>query len=109
MSDYAEIHVTCGNQEEAAEIADALIARRLAACVHLTPVASVYRWDGSVEHDTEISLTAKTRSALFGEVASIIGELHSYDLPAVTTTPMAGTAAYLGWIDAETAPLSEPG
>ncbi len=104
MSDHAEIQVTCGSRDEAARIADALIERRLAACVHLAPIDSVYEWDGAVQRDTEISLVAKTRRALFDRVADAVRELHSYDLPAVTMVPMAGGRAYLDWIDEQTTP-----
>ena len=62
MERYGEVAVNCGDREEARRIADELIARRLAACVHLAPIDSVYEWDGSVVHDQEISLTAKTRT-----------------------------------------------
>lgn len=104
MSDYSEIQITCGSRDEAALIADALIERRLAACVHLAPIDSIYEWEGAVEHDREIALTAKTRSGLFDRVAEVVHELHSYDLPAVTMVPMSGSRRYLDWIDEQTSP-----
>ena len=107
MNKHGEIHVTCGSRGEAVQIADALIARRLAACVHLAPIDSVYEWKGVVEHDEEISLNAKTRSALFDRIAAVIDELHGYDLPAITMTPMSGSPDYLAWIDEQTTPPTE--
>ncbi len=104
MSDHSEIQVTCGSREEAAGIADALVERRLAACVHLAPIDSVYEWEGAVEHDQEIALTVKTRAALFDQVTEVVHELHSYDLPAVTAVPMSGSRRYLDWIDEQTTP-----
>ena len=99
---HGEVRITCGDRAEAQRIADALIERRLAACVHLTPIASVYEWQGEVEHDEEILLNAITRADLLGRVAELVGELHSYDLPAVTMVPLTGSAAYLAWVDEQT-------
>ena len=105
-TEYGEVQVTCGSQEEAERIADALIGERLAACVHLSPIESVYEWDGAVEHDREIALAAKTRIALLDDVIGAVRARHSYDLPAITVVPMGGCTDYLAWIDEQTAPAA---
>lgn len=98
-----EVQITCGSAEEADRIADALVARRFAACVQQVPIRSTYRWDGTVQHDDEILLLVKTRAGRFDDVAATVRELHSYDVPAVTAVPiMRGSVGYLAWIDAET-------
>lgn len=103
MAEHVEIQVTCGSVEEAGRIADALIDRRLAACVQQLPIRSTYRWDDEIQHDDEILLLVKTRAARFDDVAATVGELHSYDVPAITAVPIVhGSGDYLGWIDAET-------
>lgn len=103
MSEPVEIQVTCGSPEEADRIADELVARRLAACVQRLPIRSTYRWEGEVQHDDEILLLVKTRAARFDDVARLVRELHSYDVPAITAVPVvAGSDDYLAWIDAET-------
>lgn len=103
MSEHVEIQVTCGSLDEADRIADALVERRLAACVQQLPIRSTYRWDGEVQHDDEILLLVKTRAARFDDVAAAVRELHSYDVPAITAVPIvSGSDDYLAWIDAET-------
>lgn len=103
MSEHVEIQVTCGSAEEADRIADALVARRFAACVQQLPIRSTYRWEGEVQHDDEILLLVKTRAARFADVASAVRELHSYDVPAITAVAIVrGSDDYLTWIDAET-------
>ena len=101
--EHVEIQVTCGSTEEADRIADALVDRRLAACVQRLPIRSTYRWDGAVQHDDEILLLVKTRAARFDAVAAAVRELHSYDVPAITAVPiLLGSGDYLAWIDSET-------
>lgn len=103
MAGHVEIQVTCGSVEEADRIADALVERRLAACVQQLAIRSTYRWDGAVQHDDELLLLVKTRADRFDEVAATVRELHSYDVPAITAVPIVhGSDDYLTWIDNET-------
>jgi uncharacterized protein involved in tolerance to divalent cations len=49
MSDPVVVLVTCGSEEEALKIANALVEDHLAACVNLVaPIRSVYRWEGKI-------------------------------------------------------------
>jgi periplasmic divalent cation tolerance protein len=103
VSDHVEIQITCGSAEEADRIADALVEHKHAACVQQVPIRSTYRWDGVVQHDDEILLLVKTRSARFDDVVATVRELHSYDVPAITAVPVVrGSSDYLAWIDTET-------
>lgn len=87
-------------------IADALVAERLAACVSVLPgVASVYRWQGRVEHADEVQLLVKTTHARLPEVQVRIVALHPNELPEVIAVEAAGgLPAYLDWVAAETTP-----
>ncbi len=96
---HGDVHVTCGDRGEADRIAAALVDERLAACVQLTPVTSVFRWEGAIEHDDEILLVAKSRRDLFEGVVRRIEELHSYDLPAITFHPCEASDATSAWLD----------
>src|SRR3954467_8570426 len=91
---------TAGSREEANRIANALVERRLAACVNVVgPIGSVYRWQGKVERAEEFLLAMKTTSAKFAQVSAAIKELHSYELPeCVELAVTAGSDAYLAWI-----------
>jgi periplasmic divalent cation tolerance protein len=99
MSEHGEIQITCGSSDEANTIAHQLVERRLAACVQSIPIGSVYEWGGTIHDDREVLLLVKTRSDRFDDVAQLVAELHSYELPAVTLVPISGTSAYLEWID----------
>lgn len=45
-TDYAVVLVTASSQEEGKAIAHALVEAKLAACVTLMPVHSIYTWQG---------------------------------------------------------------
>ena len=91
---------TAGSEEEARKLAQALVERRLAACVNVVgPIQSVYRWKGAVESAPEHLLVIKTTAAAFPRVRDAIRELHSYELPeCVMLSVDAGSEDYLKWI-----------
>ena len=97
------IVTSCGSRDEAERIANAVIAERLAACVQILPVTSIYRWEGKVERAEEHVVHIKTRAALADRVEHRVCALHSYDVPELLMLSVAGgSAAYLAWMKAET-------
>src|SRR5438067_6950674 len=101
--ELCQVSVACASDAEAAAVADALLAARLAACVQIVgPVESRYWWQGEREQATEWLCLVKTRTALVDDVVAAVRAHHSYDTPEVIATPIvAGDAAYLAWLDAE--------
>jgi periplasmic divalent cation tolerance protein len=97
------VWVSCADRDEAARIGRALVEARLAACVHLRPHDSIYRWQGAVEMAAEYTLLIKTLPGLRGAVEAAVKRLHSYALPAILAVPVEAEAATLEWILGETA------
>ena len=91
---------TAGSDQEARNIATALVERQLAACVNIIPrIASVYRWQGKIEEADEWLLIVKTTPAAFERVRDAIKELHPYEVPECISIPIEdGSPAYLKWI-----------
>ena len=100
MSDPVVVLVTCGSEEEALKIANALVENRLAACVNLVaPIRSVYRWEGKIWDEKEWLLIIKTQKHRFEELEKKVKSLHSYSVPEITSIPITeGSSAYLDWI-----------
>jgi len=89
-----------GTEQQAVEISEDLVVRRLATCVNILPcLRSVYRWKGKVCADSEYLLFIKTRSALFSRVSDAIRELHSYELPEILAfTVTAAESSFQRWV-----------
>jgi periplasmic divalent cation tolerance protein len=100
MTDKLLVLSTTGSEAEAAKIAQALVERRIAACVNIVPrVQSVYRWEGKIEQAEEYLLLIKTVKTKFEQVRAAISELHSYELPECIALPIeAGSYDYLNWL-----------
>jgi periplasmic divalent cation tolerance protein len=100
---YGVVLVTAASKEEGEAIAQALIQARLAACVSLMPIRSVYTWQGNVHHEEEWQLMIKTNLSRFADLEAKIREIHSYEVPEIIALPIfAGSQPYLNWIAAQT-------
>jgi periplasmic divalent cation tolerance protein len=88
----------------AESLAESLITEQLAACVNiLAPCRSVYRWQGSVQHDEEHPLLIKTTEERYAALEQAIRTRHPYELPEIVAVRIErGLAAYLDWLAAET-------
>lgn len=96
---YTVIYSTAGSAEEAEKIAGGLVEARLAACVQMLPISSVYRWQGAIERAQEILLLIKTRKELVDRVIVWIKDNHSYEVPeAIAVDIEGGLESYLEWI-----------
>ena len=84
----------------AERLADALIEKRVAACVNiLAPCRSVYRWKDAVQHDEEHPLLIKTTAERYAALEAAIRAGHPYELPEIIAVPIErGLPAYLDWV-----------
>lgn len=103
MTDKIIVLTTCESSADAERIAGVLLQQRLAACVNILPGAkSIYRWQGKIENAAELLLLIKTRRGLFEQLSAELARIHPYEVPEVVALPMiAGSAAYLGWLEKE--------
>jgi periplasmic divalent cation tolerance protein len=100
MSEPIVVLVTCGSEEEALKIANALVEGHLAACVNLiSPVRSIYRWEGKIWDEKEWLLIIKTQKQRFGELEKKVKSLHSYSVPEIISLPIVeASLSYLNWL-----------
>jgi periplasmic divalent cation tolerance protein len=91
---------TVGTEQEANDLAEELLGRRLAACVNIiSSVSSVYRWKGRICKDSEYMLVIKSLETEVEAISATIRELHSYELPEVLAVPIQhGGERFLDWI-----------
>ncbi|BAU64710.1 divalent cation tolerance protein [Stanieria sp. NIES-3757] len=97
---YCVVLVTAGSEAQAQEIAQVLLSEKLAACVNIFPVNSLYIWQGELNQDQEWQLLIKTNVNQFDLLAQKIKTLHSYEVPEIIALPIInGLQSYLNWID----------
>lgn len=103
------VMTSVGTEQQAVEISEELIARRLATCVNIVPcLRSIYRWKGKICEDTEYLLLIKTPERFFEQVSSAIREFHSYELPEILALPVTAAEAHFHqWVLDMVEPVSE--
>lgn len=103
MSRNVLVLVTCGSAKEAKKIAEALVRKRLAACVNVMPgsVLSVYRWKRKIERAREFLLLIKTSRHRYVELEGQVRKINSYKVPEILALPIErGSKQYLNWLQA---------
>jgi periplasmic divalent cation tolerance protein len=104
MGEHNVVLVTASTEEEAVQIARALVESRLAGCVNIIQgVRSIYRWQGKVEDEAEVLMIMKTRRGLFDELVRRVKDLHSCTVPEIISLPITeGSEQYIEWLDGAT-------
>ena len=98
-NEYSIIITTYPNKEAAKTIAKLLVEKRLAACVQMIPIESIYLWQDNICDDNEVVLFIKSKTVLFDKIVAEIKVNHSYEVPEIIQIPISdGLPEYLRWI-----------
>ncbi|MEP6994413.1 MAG: divalent-cation tolerance protein CutA [Acidobacteriota bacterium] len=103
--DLMVVVTSVGTEDQALDVAHALVRSRRAACVNIIPnVHSIYRWKGRVCDDSEMLLLIKTRATQFESVREMIHRVNTYELPEVLGYRVDwASPGFASWIDKMTA------
>ena len=98
------VYAVFANAEEAERIGRTVVEERLAACINiLSPVRSIYRWQGQVESADEVAAILKTHHWNTDALIARIAALHSYDAPCIVTWPIDQVLrSYADWVEDST-------
>lgn len=103
MKKYIQVFTSTPSRKEAEKISNELLENKLAACVQILPVSSIYRWKGRIERSKEYLCIIKTKKALYKKVEKIIKEIHSYEVPEIISCDISSASKdYLVWLNKET-------
>jgi periplasmic divalent cation tolerance protein len=102
--EVCEVIITADNADWLADFTRKLVEDRLVACgQNIAPIRSIYRWEGTVQDETEARVALHTRSSLVPTIVERADRNHPYDVPCVIALPIiAGNPAYMAWVLAET-------
>lgn len=96
---YYVLHTTVEQDSQARHLASEAVSRRLAACVQILPVDSIYRWEGELHSAKEFRCEMKTNANCLAPLTSLLCELHPYDVPELVAFPMEGISNEYGtWL-----------
>lgn len=95
------VYMTCGDWDEAMNLARQLLSRKLCAGINVIPgAASLYWWQGHIREKAECLLIAQVGDDTLEEFMAQAANAHSYEVPCIVGLPIAGGhRAFLDWIE----------
>jgi len=92
-----QIQTTVGKKKDAENIAETLVKNKIAACVQILPISSVYRWKGKIEKAKEYLLFIKGNN--FKKIEKALKRLHPYAVPEIIQIKIPkASKSYSNWI-----------
>lgn len=85
------IYTTCKDAEEARKLGKLIIEKRLAGCINIWPIESMYWWqekagkEEKIVEDKEVVLLVKTLQQKVSQIEELILKNHSYSVPCIAT------------------------
>lgn len=93
---------TVATRDDALALARDMVQRRLAACVQLQAIDSVYRWQDRLHEDCEFRVLFKTTAERCDALHAAVLAQHPYELPALLAVPAERVhPAFDDWVRAE--------
>lgn len=89
---------TFSNEKSAKQFAKKLLADKLAVCVQLESITSLYNWHDKCVEEDEIRMMIKVKKSLMPELTKFFTENHPYDVPQLIEIEATSVAeSYLNW------------
>ena len=99
MPALAILVTTVDSLVQAQRLTRAVIEKKLAACVQVTPLVSHYVWEGSYCETNEFKLEMKLRAEDYPILADFVRSAHNYETPEIIRLSVeAVEPAYLAWV-----------
>ena len=89
---------TVPNQSLAEKIAKELIEVKLAACVSIKEIKSIYKWQGNIEENKEIEITIKSLPERLNELTLLLKGKITYEVPELIYKIFDSENSYFQWM-----------
>jgi periplasmic divalent cation tolerance protein len=90
---------TFPSKQSITKIANQLVKQKLAACVNITNISSIYAWKGKIENQSEYLALFKTSKNNRSKLKKELQKLHPYDIPEIAEINVDSiNQPYLKWL-----------
>ena len=86
------------NKKAAKKIAKLLLKQKLASCVSLKDIFSIYEWEGKIEEVKEAQLTIKSKPELKNALIAFLQKSSSYEVPQIVYKKFNSEKKYANWV-----------
>ena len=90
---------TESNKKNAIRVAKLLIHKKLAACVSIKQIFSIYEWEDEIEETKEFEITIKSKPEFKDNLVNFLYEISSYDVPQIIYKKYHAEMKYYDWLN----------
>lgn len=96
------VYTTCADSGEAQKLGELMIREKIAACVDMWPIESMYMWDGKMADKKQTMMMITTHETKLQQVSDLISQNHSYSVPLIAGVDvMRVNPEYKAWVVSE--------
>ena len=90
---------TESSNENALRMAKLLIQNKLAACVSIKQVFSIYKWDNDIEETKEFEIIIKSKLEFKDYLIEFLDKNSTYDVPQIIYKKYYSEIKYYDWLN----------
>ena len=90
---------TESSKTNALRLARALIQSKLAACVSIKKVLSIYEWDEEIKETEEYEITIKSKTKFKDDLIDFLNKISTYDIPQIIYKKYYSEMKYYSWLN----------
>ena len=90
---------TESSNSNALRMAKLLIQNKLAACVSIKQIFSIYKWDDDIEETKEFEITIKSKPEFKDDLIDFLHKISTYDVPQIIYKKYHTELNYYGWLN----------
>ena len=90
---------TESSNANALRMAKLLIQNKLAACVSIKQIFSIYEWDDDIEETKEFEITIKSKPEFKDDLIDFLHKISTYDVPQIIYKKYHTELNYYGWLN----------
>ena len=89
---------TESSKTNALRMAKLLIRNKLAACVSIKQIFSIYKWDDDIEETKEFEITIKSKPEFKDNLIDFLHKISTYDIPQIIFKKYDSEMKYYDWL-----------
>ena len=90
---------TESNKKNASRVAKLLLQNKLAACVSIKQIFSIYEWDDDIEETKEFEITIKSKLEFKDDLIDFLHEISTYKVPQIIYKKYHAEMKYYDWLN----------
>ena len=90
---------TESNKKNALRMAKLLVKNKLAACVSIKQILSIYEWNDEIRETKEFEITIKSKPELKDPLVDFLHEISTYDVPQIIYKKYESEIKYFDWLN----------